>query len=246
MSRFGRIASAAAILLSFSANAAEITSGVLTFGDHQRTYSIYVPDKARDAAAPVLVLLHGTGQTGLLMAQLWQPSADQEGIVLVAPDALTADHWSLRADSTAYIGAVVSAATAGLGVDPRRIYLFGQSAGAVYSLTLAMLESKYFAAMAIHAGAWRYPSEFELVKVATRKIPLMIIVGDRDEFFPLLDVHHTEHALEKAGFPIVVDVVSGQHHWFDVHTAPAIDATAWDFLKSRKLDQDPVFITYDR
>jgi polyhydroxybutyrate depolymerase len=233
-----------AIFLALPAHAAPITTQSFAFDGAPRSYSLYVPDNLGSAPAPLLVLLHGSGQTGAIMAQLWQASADQNGIMLLAPDALDIRHWNLRTDGPSYIAAAVAAGTVGRAIDPRRIYLFGQSGGAVYALTLAMLESRYFAAVAVHAGAWRQPEEFKVVTYAQRKTPVAIIIGDRDEFFPLGAVRETGRVLERDGFPAEIDVVEGQHHWYDEKTAPGIDATAWTFLKAHSLDQDPVFVRY--
>jgi predicted esterase len=115
-----------------------------------------------------------------------------------------------------------------------RIYLFGSSGGAVYSLTLSMLESQLFAATAIHAGAWRAPNEFRAVPYARRKIPIAIFIGDKDEYFPLFAVRKTQSALEKAGHPVSVTVIAGHsHNYADV--ALEVNRSAWDFMKAKRL-----------
>ncbi len=40
-------------------------------------------------------------------------------------------------------------------INPRRVYLFGHSAGAIFALHMSLMESQYFAAAAVHAGALR-------------------------------------------------------------------------------------------
>jgi len=242
-SEWSRLA-ALVLLLAAPARAAAITTQTFSFNGAARSYSLYVPDAASALPTPLLVLLHGSGQSGDVMVKLWQQEADQHGIVLLAPNALDLDHWNLKTDGPSYIAAAVAAGTAGRAIDPRRIYLFGHSGGAVYALTLAMLESRFFAAVAVHAGAWRQPDEFKVETYAARKTPIAIIVGDRDEFFSLGAVHATQRALERGSFPTEIDIVEGQHHWFDDKTAPDIDAKAWAFLSVHSLDGDPVFITY--
>jgi dienelactone hydrolase len=107
-----------------------------------------------------------------------------------------------------------------------------------------MLESPYFAAVAVHAGSWRHPDECRAIKFAQRKIPLNIIIGDEDEFFTMASVNNTRDALEKAGFPIEVTVIPGQHHGFNPADAPEIEHDAWTFLSSHSLDGPPGFVTY--
>src|ERR1043166_8093231 len=100
---------------------------------------------------------------GAHIAALWEDFAARRGIILVAPDALHRDAWRLKDDSPNFLHAVVNEVQTRYAADRRRLYLFGQSGGAVYGLTLAMLESDYFAAIAIHAGAWRLPAEFKAI-----------------------------------------------------------------------------------
>src|SRR5262249_7820110 len=138
--------------------------------------------------------------------------ADQEGIILAAPDSLQIEAWHLDKDGPDFLRAVVDDVAQREKIDGRRVYLFGQSGGAVYALTLAMLESNYFAAVAIHAGAWRERGEFQVMDYAKRRIPLKIIIGDRDEFFSISSVRQTQSALSDAGFPIDVSVLEGRHH----------------------------------
>ncbi len=223
---------------------AVIVKDTISIAGQDRTYYHYVPETASTTSAPLLVLLHGSYQEGLYMTRLWTDFADREGIVLLAPDARRQDFWRTTVDGPDYIHAVVNAFLARQPVNTRRIYLFGQSGGAEYALTLGILESQYFAAVAVHAGAWRRSGEFDMISLAARKIPMKIMIGDRDEFFTMDSVRATQRALLGAGFPVEATIVEGQHHWFDDKTAPTIDAMAWDFLKSYSLDDEPRFVAY--
>jgi dienelactone hydrolase len=107
-----------------------------------------------------------------------------------------------------------------------------------------MLESQYFAAAAVHAGAWRQAAEFRAIPFARRKIPLKLIVGERDEFFSVRSVRRTEDALKAAGFPIEVELVEGQRHAYTPEVAPSINESAWRFLSVHKLEAAPVFAHY--
>jgi len=216
----------------------------ITFAAIEREYELYIPASATNDSAPLLVLLHGSGGSGRYMINLWRADADRDGMVLVAPNSLHPDGWRLREDSPEFIKAIVDAVTGSAHIDTSRIYLFGQSGGAVYAMTLAMLESEYFAAVAIHAGAWRHDTELHLVTLATRKVPIKIIVGDRDEFFSLASVRASTDALRTAGFPVEAEIVAGQHHWYEQKTAPQINASAWTFLKGVTLNGQPRFTSY--
>ncbi len=227
-----------------AARAAEIARGHASIGGVDRTYALYVPQTAAAGGAPLLVLLHGSGGSGLRIAQLWKDMAERNGIVLLAPDAFRNDRWRLREDSPEVIHAIIDAACAPVPVDGRRIYLFGQSGGAVYALLLGMLEAPYFAAVAVHAGSWRNAQDYNAIKFARRKIPVAIIIGSEDEFFSVASVRRTEDALRTAGFPVQTTILPGQHHAFFEGNAAEIEDDAWRFLSGHALDGPPAFVSY--
>ena len=77
------------------------------------------------------------------------------------PDAENRQGWSVPGDGPEPLCSLVDHLRQTVPViNARRMYLFGHSAGAVFVLHMAMLESDYFAAGALHAGAWRSPDEF--------------------------------------------------------------------------------------
>ena len=235
---------AALVLWPTLASAADIAKRTLAFGERMRSYYLYVPESLPAGRAPLLVLLHGSGRDGHAIIRLWKADADRNGIMLLAPNALHRDAWRLRDDSPDFIRAAIDAAASEHAIDARRLYLFGQSGGAVYALLLSMIESEYFAATAVHAGAWRTPLEFRALHYLKRNIPVAIVIGSRDEFFPLAAVHKTERAMKRAGIPIEVTVIAGQHHWYNGKSAPQINPISWEFLRSKHLAQPPVFSRY--
>ncbi len=129
-------------------------------------------------------------------------------------------------------------------IDARRVYLFGFSAGAVFALDMGLLESRYFAAVALHAGAFREPSEFNMIPNAQRKIPFAVTVGTNDRFFPLAAVRATRDAFVKAGLPFQVTEISGLEHAGYYTFAGDMNKKAWAFLSPIVLQDDPVYERY--
>jgi poly(3-hydroxybutyrate) depolymerase len=220
----------------------KITKEVFTFGEQTVSYYLFVPKSATLAgSAPMVVLLHGSGRNGSTLAEPWKKLADKEGIVLVAPDAQNSQGWHVPNDGPAPLCALVDALRKSLPVvNPRRVYLFGHSAGAVFVLYMAMLESEFFAAGALHAGAWRSPQEFRAVEAAERRIPLALTVGDADRFFPQADVTATADALKKAGMPVQLEIIKHHDHNYYI-MSDQVNAWAWAALKNHVLDEDPKY-----
>jgi predicted esterase len=196
-----------------------------------RSYYAFVP--ASDGPLPVVVLLHGSGRNGGIMVDLWKDLAAREHLILVAPDADDTAGWMIKMDPPSFLHAAVDQVAAKHAVDRNRIYLFGHSSGAEYALLLAILDSHYFAAIALHAGALQ-PENDRLFAYAGRRVPLAIWVGDRDSLFPLDIVTATKKEFESNGFPIKLTIVANHdHNYYAISNE--IDAGVWDFLKTAQL-----------
>jgi poly(3-hydroxybutyrate) depolymerase len=208
-----------------------------------RTYYLLAPDGATaEHPAPLLVLLHGSNRNGLSLVEKWRDLAIKEGIFLVGPDATKSEGWNIPQDGPDFLHDLISDLKAKYPIDPRRMYLFGHSAGAIFALYMSLHESEYFAATAIHAGV--LPREaYSAIDLAKRKIPIYIVVGTVDPFFPLAEVKTTRDALNSKGFDVQLTEINGHDHWY-YDLAPKINADAWNFLKQQKLSEDPRYTQY--
>ncbi len=112
-----------------------------------------------------------------------------------------------------------------------------------YALNLSMSQSEYFAATAVHAGSWRSNEELSYVRLAKRKTPIAIFIGDVDQYFPIDSVKKTEELLKSNQFPVQVTVMKGHDHWY-YDLAPDINRKAWAFLKQHSLNAEPEFTEY--
>jgi len=83
----------------------------------------------------------------------WKTLAEKEGIILAAPDSANSRECSMNTDGPEFLHDVVEAVRAKNSIDGKRIYIFGHSAGAVFALYMGVMESRYFAAAGVHAGA---------------------------------------------------------------------------------------------
>src|SRR6185503_4292385 len=239
-----RLAILSAIVLAVCQTAlgSKITKQTIEFGSKKRVYYLYVPENV--ASKPALILtLHGSNRDGMSLVEKWKDIADQEGFILAGPNAMDSTKWSPTDDSPEFLREIVEQLKAKYSIDPKRVFLFGHSAGSVYALNLSMSQSEYFAATAVHAGSWRSSEELALVQLAKRKTPIAIFVGDVDQFFPLDSVKKTEELLKSNQFPVQVTVMKGHDHWY-YDLAPDINRNAWAFLKQHSLNAEPKFTQY--
>ncbi|PYS51380.1 MAG: hypothetical protein DMF68_04530 [Acidobacteria bacterium] len=223
----------------------KISKETIASQGRKRTYYLFVPASTESKTdVPLVVLLHGSGRNGLSLVEKWKDLASEEGFIVVGPDASDSEGWRMPEDGPDFIHDLVESLRAKYPINPKRIYLFGHSAGAVFAINLSMMESEYFAATAIHAGSWREREEFALLNYAKRKTPLAIFVGDHDQYFSLSSVHTTEAALKEKGFTIEVTVMKGHDHWY-YDLAPEINRNAWTFLKRYELNSEPKYEAYN-
>jgi poly(3-hydroxybutyrate) depolymerase len=226
------------LLASTPARAADATlSGRFVSDGTPRTYAAYVPPGGEPR--PLIVLLHGAGGSGRDMVKRWTGLARRDRIVVAGPDAADPSRWQPPRDGPALLRDLVEQLKP-QNIDMRRIYLFGYSAGAVFALYMAPIESRYFAATAVHAGAYRGEADLTFLDTAPRKIPLFISAGTQDRLFPPSLVSATVARLERAGFPVTHSVAEGMRHSYQA--SAEINERAWAFLRQHSLAADPVFV----
>jgi poly(3-hydroxybutyrate) depolymerase len=222
----------------------DITKELITSNGKTRAYYLYVPSTIKSGTqVPLIVTLHGSNRTGVTLVEKWKDYAKKEGIILAGPDATNLRGWSSPVDGPDYLRDLVEELKSKYPINPRRVYLFGHSAGACFALHMSLMESQYFAAVAIHAGALT-SEEYDLIKLAKRKIPISIQVGDSDEFFPLKPVRATRDVLKAADIPVELIEIPNHDHWY-YDSASKFNQTAWEFLKKYELDTEPRYQKYN-
>lgn len=231
------------LLVSISTSFAKdnITKETITSNGKKRPYYLYIPSTVKEPA-PLIVMLHGSNRTGVTLVEKWKDFAKKEGIILAGPDAQNLSGWTSPQDGPDYLYELVEELKTKYPINARRVYLFGHSAGAVFALYMSLMESQYFAATAVHAGALR-GQEGQLIEMAKRKIPISLQVGDSDAFFPLKEVRATRDVLKEAGFPVdLIEIANHDHYYYG--KASKFNQTAWEFLKKHELDSEPHYQKY--
>ena len=219
----------------------DITKELMTSNGKTRAYYLYVPSTVK-TPSPLIVMLHGSNRTGVTLVEKWKDYAKKESIILAGPDASNLRGWASPQDGPDYLHELVEELKTKYPVNPRRVYLFGHSAGASFALHMSLMESQYFAATAVHAGALG-KDDMNLIELAKRKIPISIQVGDSDEFFPLELVRKTRDALKEGGIPVELIEIANHDHWY-YDKAAKFNQTAWEFLKKHELDAEPRYQKY--
>jgi poly(3-hydroxybutyrate) depolymerase len=117
---------------TLDAASGKVTKRALVVDGQPRGYFLFVPT-GLTSPAPLLVLFHGSGRDGLSLIEPWKKQAEQEGIVLVGPNARNSAEWATPVDGPKFVIDVVEAVKKAHPINPRRVYLFGHSAGAEFT-----------------------------------------------------------------------------------------------------------------
>lgn len=216
-----------------------VLTGQVDSGGRTHHYRLYLPPRVDGEAAPLLILLHGAGRRGPSMLRAWRALADREALLLLAVDSVDPGAWSVPVDGPEALHAVLERVRSAHPVDPARMYLFGHSAGGEFALVSGLMQSRYFAAVAVHAAVLpeRLHPQLEFVQ---RPIPIAIFAGDQDRVFPPAQVRKTQQALQSRGFQVVLTEISGHGHDYQRRSAE-VNRMAWDFLRRHRLPAPPVY-----
>jgi poly(3-hydroxybutyrate) depolymerase len=234
------LASCAALLAAGGAESAISRESVESRGE-RRTY--YLLEPAGREPAPLVLLLHGTGGTGRELVERWSRLAGRERLILAAPASSDSVGWRVPRDGPDLFRDVVDAVAARRPIVRGRIYLVGYSAGGDAALFSSLAQSEYFAASAILAAALR-PRQYPLIDLAARRIPIAVFAATLDAAYPLAEVRGTRDAFEARGFPIDYVELKGRDHGYVGASDDVVDR-AWAFLRTHRLDGDPVYRLLD-
>lgn len=177
-----------------------------------KTLIVYSPSQAHAGPArPLILLLHGTAGSPFAAIQqarnvrtFWQPVAEAEQIVLVAPSASgPSGGWlapitsSDRPTDYDAMAAALDFAAARYNINLRLVYVWGFSSGGHVALDLGLnrihpqLNRDRFAAFAANAGVMEGlacpPNDAiacAAVAAGTPAFPLSVAIGETDPLFP--------------------------------------------------------------
>jgi polyhydroxybutyrate depolymerase len=163
----------------------------------KRSYLTYVP-KDLPKGAPLVVVLHGSGQTGADIrgetGYGFERLADAQGFSVVYPSAYTFD-WNdcskigdyevngSAVDDIGFLVTVVNQMIEGGSVDEKRVFVTGVSAGGSMSIRLAMEAPSVFSAVAAVSASVPAAEHFKCSPGGSTP-PVMIMNGTKDPLVP--------------------------------------------------------------
>jgi len=174
------------------------------------TYQIRRPDKYTRGQHPLVLALHGAGDScANFMRWITSPEATfPADAILVAPQALQNGAWDK--DDLEPLAALVRDLKA--EHDPTRTIGFGFSRGAYYTFHLGTTHPELYDGAIPHSGG--LPGAVPDTE-AMRNLPFYVCHGDADKVVPVGQSEQAVALLEKAKVPVKLEKIAGLAHTVD-------------------------------
>ena len=170
---------------------------------------LHVPPKPAPGPLPLLVLLHGAGNSGAGILRRLGPYADDVGLVVLSPDSRASTWDAVRGrfgPDVVFLTRALERVFDTVAIDPQRISVGGFSDGATYAISLALQNGDLFRrVLAFSPG-------FYVGGAAQGKPSFFISHGTAD---PILPIDRCSRvivpALKKQGYDVTFRQFDGGH-----------------------------------
>ena len=182
---------------SLSSNYIAVSRHTLQMGASSRSYTVVMP-KVPQKSAPLLIVFHGSNQTGekirAFSGNVFDDLVQEHSFVVVYPDGYKG-HWNdarvssnfptrkAGTDDVAFTKALIDEVSAKNDIDAGKVYLTGYSNGGQMVIRL-IHEWPYPFAGAVLIGATQPEAANFLVPPRETSLPILIIHGTADPIVP--------------------------------------------------------------
>jgi predicted peptidase len=177
----------------------------------EMSYALFVPGKYRKKKPNALVIaLHGAGVTPDSIVGGFANAADRYGYIIAAPMGYNKSGWyglpgptdaETAERSEQDVMNVLDLVRAEFNIDPRRIYIAGQSMGGIGAVHIAAKHPDIFAAVgAMSPGLTPRAAQLDEIRDFDAA-PIIVLAGDNDELVPIDLVRTWVAGLKDRGVP---------------------------------------------
>jgi phospholipase/carboxylesterase len=158
---------------------------------------------------PLIIMLHGAGATASDVLPMVADRAEQEAVIVLAPDARGAT-WDVigrgYGPDVAFVDEAVDYLFESYAIDPRRIAIAGFSDGASYALSLGLINGNFVSDVLAFSPGFMLPTE-------TEDRPRIFVSHGRDDTVLPIDRcgRRIVATLEQAGYDVDYREFVGGH-----------------------------------
>lgn len=170
-------------------------------------FYLYLPESyTPDRGWPLFVGVNGSSTDGRACWNTWQKYADEKGYVLLCPELADPDGQLEQLRGNTRLLDILGRVYEEYSLQPR-IFLAGFSAGGQFVHGYAFMNPSYVVGVSVIAtGNYYQPPS------ATRHIPFVVIVGDRDDPGNVGSARRLTQLLKQGGYSVELYVIEGQGH----------------------------------
>ena len=224
--------------LLFVFNVPVFASHTASFNIGARSFNVYTP--AGFAGGDAVMVLHGSGGNSSEIAKVtgFDETADENGFAVLYPQGSgSVSDWNGggccgsavtdQVDDVEFLSSVAGQVKHDFKVN--RVFVVGFSSGGIMAYRLGCETSGVFAGVGVHSGSLTMDSCEN-----KDKLPLLHVHGVSDSIVPVaggagpdlydfVSLYDSVGMFAKKGSKVKVDVVQGEHGWFNDSTGKFVD-----------------------
>ena len=200
-----------------------------------RHIAVYAPSTAA-GGSPLLVVLGNPGRGARYALNNWRELAERDGLVVAAVSSAEPGLWRSPQDGPGFLRAVVQRVGSRHEIDSRRVYLFGAGPGGGFALSMAVLQPRFFTAVASLDGDL-LPGSLSAVDRLERALPVRLYLGKRAPRLDVEALQQTAEALREAGADVELEQL-GVGPDFERRGRKAAERI-WAALKPHSMSEEP-------
>ncbi|MCG2713092.1 MAG: prolyl oligopeptidase family serine peptidase [Candidatus Omnitrophica bacterium] len=189
-------------------------------------YLLSVPQNAnKEEGSALIIALHGWPSNPESFMKAWEAEGNRTQSFIACPKS-TNQGW--KQNDVDNIFKMVKEIKSNYNINPKKVFLVGVSYGGHFALYLGLKYPKQFKAIVNVSGsiarARKYIGPLKISR-STRRVPVLILIGVKDERVRRDNAKQTKEELSKYGYRVTYKVIAGFGHGYLMEFSR--DITKW-------------------
>ncbi|MCG2711181.1 MAG: prolyl oligopeptidase family serine peptidase [Candidatus Omnitrophica bacterium] len=178
-------------------------------------YLLSVPKfQSQSEGSPLIVALHGWPDSPESFMKMWEFEGNKKKAFIACPKSISKG-WKQKDVSNIF--KMIEEIKSNYSIDSKKVFIAGVSFGGHFALYLGLLYPEQFKAVANVAGsiirARKYIGPVKLSR-GKKRLPILILIGEKDEQARHNYAKQTKQELAKYGYPVTYKVIPDFGHGY--------------------------------